>query len=125
ILSRNLGIVVLASYQGRLIAAAVHFHMGRQAIYKYGASDKSFQHLRGNNLVMWEAIKWHARNGSAHLDMGRTSLTNEGVKRFKLGWGSEEQRIDYVKYDLRQDRFVTDSDESFGWYNRCFQAMPV
>jgi len=125
ILSRNLGIVVLARHQGRLIAAAVYFHLGQQAIYKYGASDRSFQHLRGNNLVMWEAIKWHARNGSTTLDLGRTSLMNEGVRRFKLGWGVEEKLIEYVKYDLRQERFVSEPDESFGWYNRCFQMMPV
>lgn len=125
VLSRNLGIVILASYRGNLIAAAVHFCLRSQAIYKYGASDKSFQHLRGNNLVMWEAIKWHVRNGATTLDLGRTSLTNEGVRRFKLGWGVEEKTIDYVKYDLRQDRFVSESDESFGWHNRCFQMMPV
>jgi Acetyltransferase (GNAT) domain len=125
VLSQNLGMVALARHNGRVIAAAVHFHLGSQAIYKYGASDKSYQHLRGNNLVMWEAIKWHARNGSTMLDLGRTSLTNEGVRRFKLGWGAEEKPIEYVKYDLRQDRFVLEPDESFGWYNRCFNTMPV
>ena len=112
-------------HQGRLVAAAVHFHLGQQAIYKYGASDKSFQHLRGNNLVMWEAIKWHAQQRLTTLDLGRTSLANEGVRRFKLGWGVEEKSIEYVKYDLRQDRFLSEPDESFGWYNRCFQMMPV
>jgi CelD/BcsL family acetyltransferase involved in cellulose biosynthesis len=125
ILRQNLGMVALARHEGRLIAAAVHFNLGHQAIYKYGASDRSFQHLRGNNLVMWEAIKWHAHNGATVLDLGRTSLTNEGVRRFKLGWGVTEKMIEYVKYDLRRGRFVSESDESFGWYNRCFQMMPV
>lgn len=125
VLSRNLGMVALARHGGRVIAAAVHFHLGQQAIYKYGASNKSFQHLRANNLIMWEAIKWHARNGSTMLDLGRTSLTNEGVRRFKLGWGVEEKSIEYVKYDLRQDCFVSEPDESFGWYNRFFQMMPL
>ena len=125
VLARNLGIIVLACYQGRVIAGAVHFHLGRQAIYKYGASDRAFQRLRGNNLVMWEAIKWHAHNGSTSLDLGRTSLANDGVRRFKLGWGVEEKTIQYVKYDLRRDCFVSEPDESFGWYNWCFQVMPV
>ncbi len=125
ILAQNRGIVVLARYEGHVVAAAVYFHLGRQAIYKYGASDRSFQRLRGNNLVMWEAIKWHASNGCTTLDLGRTSLANEGVRRFKLGWGVEEKTIDYVKYDLRRDQFVSEPDESFGWYNRCFQMMPV
>ena len=108
-----------------MIAAAVHFYQGVQAIYKYGASDKSFQHLRGNNLVMWEAIKWHVRQGSTSLDMGRTSLVNDGVRRFKLGWGVEESIIEYLKYDLRRECFMSESDGSFGWHNRFFQLMPV
>lgn len=125
ILSKNLGMVVLARYQGRPVAAAVHFHQGRQAIYKYGASDMAFQHLRGNNLVMWEAIKWHARNGSTVLDLGRASLANQGLRRFKLGWGAEERPIEYFKYNLRENRFLTDTDESSGWHNRLFRTMPL
>jgi len=36
------------------VAGAIFFHSGGQAIYKFGASDETFQHFRGNNLVMWE-----------------------------------------------------------------------
>ena len=76
--------------------------MGGRAIYKYGASDETFQDLRGGNLVMWAAIKNFVRAGGAkHLDLGRTSLGNEGLRKFKLGWGAREEKIEYVKYDLR------------------------
>jgi hypothetical protein len=125
ILSHNLGIVALASWQKTPIAASVYFHLGDRAIYKYGASDEAFQHLRGSNLVMWEAIKWHANNGSKTMHLGRTSVANEGLRRFKLGWGAQERIIEYVKYDLRNDRFVTDADESSGWHNRLFRALPI
>ena len=125
ILAQNLGTVVLAKLAGRPIAGAVYFGLGNRAIYKYGASDEQFQALRGNNLVMWEAIKWHARQGFKTLHLGRTSLGNEGLRRFKLGWGATEQRIDYVKYDLRHDRFLTDKDESSGWHNQLFNRLPI
>ncbi len=125
IVSRKLGVVILARFEGRPVAGAVYFRLGRRAIYKYGASDEAFQNLRGNNLVMWEAIKWHARQGCHSLHLGRTSLTNEGLRRFKLGWGAAEQRIEYVKYDLRQQCFVTDRDEASGWHNRFFNRMPI
>jgi len=49
---------MLASHKGKNIASAVYFHFGDKAIYKYGASDRKYQHLRANNLVMWEAIRW-------------------------------------------------------------------
>ena len=125
ILSKNLGMIAVASCGNRPIAASVYFQLGGRAIYKYGASDEAFQHLRGANLVMWEAIKWHARNGAKTLHLGRTSIGNEGLRRFKLGWGAEEEKIEYVKCDLRKGRFVTDADESTGWHNRVFKVLPV
>jgi CelD/BcsL family acetyltransferase involved in cellulose biosynthesis len=125
IVSRNKGIIVLACYQGNPAAGAIHFYGGRQAVYKFGASDESFQHLRGSNLVMWEAIKWLARNGSKSLHFGRTSIANEGLRKFKLGWGTKEHRMDYFKYDLQKDRYVTDTDESSGWHNQVFKALPA
>ena len=125
VVSRNMGIIVLACYQGNPVAGAIHFHSDGQAIYKFGASDETFQQLRGSNLVMWEAIKWLARNGSKSLHFGRTSIANEGLRKFKLGWGAEEHRMDYFKYDLQKDRYVTDTDETSGWHNRVFKALPV
>ena len=72
ILSKNMGFIVLASFRGAAIAANVYFHFGDQLIYKYGASDRAFQHLRANNLVMWEAIKWGCDHGYRTLCFGRT-----------------------------------------------------
>ncbi len=125
ILSKNLGMIAIASCQQRPIAASVYFQLGARAVYKYGASDEAFQHLRGTNVVMWEAIKWHARHGAKTLHLGRTSIGNDGLRRFKLGWGAGEQKIEYVKYDLREDRFVTETDEATGWYNRVFNVLPT
>jgi lipid II:glycine glycyltransferase (peptidoglycan interpeptide bridge formation enzyme) len=98
--------------------------MGNKAIYKFGASDTAYQDLRGNNLVMWEAIKRCARDGCESADFGRTSVTNEGLRRFKLGWGATERTIEYFKYDLRKRSFVTDSDKASGWHNLVFRSMP-
>lgn len=125
VLSQNLGWVVLARHGQVPVAGAVFFHFGRTAIYKFGASDESFQHLRANNFVMWQAIKRYAREGFRSLDFGRTSLANEGLRRFKLGWGTQEHRIDYVRYHVRTDRFVTARDESTRWYSRIFRVLPV
>jgi hypothetical protein len=125
ILSKNLGMIAIASCQQCPIAASVYFQLGSRAVYKYGASDETFQYLRGANVVMWEAIKWHARNGAKTLHLGRTSIGNEGLRRFKLGWGAGEQKIEYVKYNLRNNRFVTETDEATGWYNRVFNVLPI
>jgi len=124
ILSRDQGMVVVASYENRPIAASVYFQLGNRAIYKFGASDESFQYLRGPSLVMWEAMKRLARHGARTLDMGRTSVGNEGLRRFKLNWGAQERKVEYVKYDLRRNVFVTEEDATEGWHNRIFRVLP-
>jgi Acetyltransferase (GNAT) domain len=125
ILEKSLGWVVLAKVAGRPVAGAVFFHSGGTATYKYGASDESFKHLRPNNLVMWEAIRRYSAEGYGVLDFGRTSLANEGLRRFKLSWGTEERTIEYFRYDLRRSRFVIVPDEASGWQARIFRLMPT
>jgi hypothetical protein len=124
ILSQNQGSVVLARKGATLLAGAVYLHHKRTVIYKYGASDERFQEFRGNNSVMWSAIKTYAAQGMEILDFGRTSLRNEGLRRFKLGWGTTETQINYFKYDLRTRQFHASGDDSAGWYNSFFRIMP-
>jgi hypothetical protein len=125
ILAENLGWVVLARHEGKPVAAAVYFHFGKTAIYKYGASDKAYQHLRANNLVMGEAIKRHADEGFETLNFGRTSITNPGLRKFKLSWGTSEYSIDYVRHDLRTDAFVAAEPPSSGWQTRLLKILPA
>lgn len=125
ILGKNLGIVALARWKKIPIAGAVFFCTGGQAIYKFGASDDAYQDLRGNNLVFWEAIRWLSKCGARKLDLGRTSVVNEGLRRFKLGWNSEEQKIEYFRFSLQQKKFISTGDESSGWHNRIFSTLPL
>lgn len=118
------GWVISAQQNGETVAAAIFFHFGSQAIYKYGASDYAFQNLRPNNLLMWEAIKWYATHGCKSLHLGRTSLGNDGLRRFKLGFGAQEERIEYCRYDFSRSAFVTDVDRVEGWFNTVFRALP-
>jgi lipid II:glycine glycyltransferase (peptidoglycan interpeptide bridge formation enzyme) len=125
IISKNLGIVVLAEYKNKNIAGAVYFHFGDKAIYKYGASEKKYQHLRANNLVMWKAIKWHSQNGYKSFCFGRTEPENKGLKQFKSGWGAKESRIFYYIYDLSKGAFVQNSSRVTGFHNKIFSHMPI
>jgi lipid II:glycine glycyltransferase (peptidoglycan interpeptide bridge formation enzyme) len=125
IFDRNMGFVTLATFQKSVIAAAVFFHFGHRAIFKYGASDRSQLHLRGNNLILWETIKWLSENGFESLDFGRTSFADEGLRKFKLGWGTVEKLIDYVRYDFSRREFVTVNDVPHKWRRRFFRALPL
>jgi lipid II:glycine glycyltransferase (peptidoglycan interpeptide bridge formation enzyme) len=120
-----MGIVALASIGGKIIAGAVFFHLGNRAIYKYGASDRNYQELRSNNLVIWKAIQWYCGQGYKRFDFGRTEEENTGLLQFKRGWGAAEYPINYLKYDFMQGAYVADHLKVTGWHNHIFRRMPV
>ncbi len=125
IISRRNGMIVTARHNERPVASAVYLHAGTHAVYKFGASDETQQQLRGNNLVMWKAIQWYAANGFRTFHFGRTSKDHDGLRRFKMSWGAEEQTVRYYKYDLRAGRFLEDRDKVSGWYNEVFKRLPI
>ncbi len=125
IISKNMGNVVLAEFEKTAIAGAIFFHFGDQAIYKFGASDMKYQHLRANNLVMWEAIRQYARNGYRMFSFGRTEPNNKGLRQFKTGWGAEEKAVPYFKYDLKRNAFIQQNAEVSGFYTKIFNRMPI
>lgn len=125
IISENRGFVALASYNNEYIAGAVCFHFNKQGIYNYGASDKSHQHLRANNLLMWEIIKWYSNNGFESFCLGITDLDNDGLRRFKTGMAPMESELSYYKYDFKEAKFIQNDPTMTLWRRELFKKMPV
>ena len=125
VLNKGHGFVALARHEGRPIAGAVFFRFARQAIYKFSASDERFQDLRGPNLVVWHSIRRLIDAGVMELDFGKTSCSNEGLRRFKRQWGAQERPIRYFRYSFSQKSFVKIDDLAAGAQARLFALMPV
>ena len=125
ILSKGMGTVALAWSNGHVIAASVFLQEGDEAIYKYGASDKRLQKLRANNLIMWEAIRLYTQKGCKSLCFGRTEPENEGLRQFKSGWGAREEIINYYRYDLVKDAFVSGMKTVSSKANRVMARLPL
>ncbi len=125
LLSLGGGFIATARLEKRPLAAAVFLHDARQALYKFGASDNAFQQMRPNNLLMWAAMRHCVERGLATLNLGRTSLSNQGLRRFKLGLGAEEEELRYARYDFSSEQFVRDADRVEGWFNRVFARLPL
>ena len=121
----GLGFVSLAWRRAKPIAAAMFFCRAGRAVYKFGASDETFQALRPNNLVMWEAIRFLLRQGARSLHFGRTSLHHEGLRRFKLAWGTTEETIRYFRFDLRRGAWAVSRDKTAGFHNVVFGHLPL
>jgi hypothetical protein len=125
IIKPGLGFIVLARRGSRPIAAAVFFRFGKNAVYKYGASDKRFQEFRANNLVMWQGIQLLARTGVEKLHFGRTDCENDGLRRFKLSWDTQEETIDYFRVDPSGRQCLPPIRRNGGLHKRIFGRLPL
>jgi lipid II:glycine glycyltransferase (peptidoglycan interpeptide bridge formation enzyme) len=124
VIKNGMGFIVIAEANDRPIAGAVFLSYGNQAIYKYGASDKRYQGLRANNLVMWNAIKEFIGKGFHTFHFGRTEPHHNGLLQFKRGWGTQESELYYYRYDLHQSRFVVNAASPKSSY-RLFSRLPI
>ena len=125
LISKGAGYVAVAYHERLPVSAAVYLHTGRKGFYKYGASDKNHFHLRANNLVMWEAIRWYLKNGYASLCFGRTEVDNEGLNQFKTGWATDAGSIRYYMLDIDTKKFLKRKSNVSGVHNKIFRHMPV
>jgi len=125
VFEKGLGFISMVRAGGTAVAAAVFLCHGKKAIYKYGASDEAYQSARPNNLAMWHGMRHLAGNGYETLHMGRTSLDNDGLRQYKLGWGAEESRLEYFKYDTAAAAWTTSGDRVSGIHNVVFGRLPL
>lgn len=106
------------------VAAAVFLHWNGRALYKFGASDERYLELRANNLLMWKAFLHCQSLGCTTVGMGRTDKGHDGLRRFKLGWGTVESEVPYYKLDLRRGGWGPEPNHHDMWLNRVFRVMP-
>lgn len=125
IIKSDRGFVVLVKQGRKTVAAAVFLYSGKTAVYKFGASDPKSQQLRANNLAIWEGIKQLMHKRVTILHFGRTSIENQGLRRFKLGWGSEEEIIAYFRFALRSNVWVNESYNASEFHNHLFRRLPL
>jgi len=122
------GFVSIARFENKCIAGAVYFQFGSRAIYKFGASDPAYQHLRANNLVMWNSILRLQQAGIKELSFGRTDIDDTGLLQFKRGWGAEEKALRYYRVltrSAKKPRSAAISHHRFGLGRRVATHLPI
>lgn len=92
--------LLLASYEGKLLAGLMAFAFNGQAWYMYGASSDEHRELMPNHQLQWRAMQWARERGCVQYDLwGITDVDPDsasaelgGVQRFKEGFGGEVVR---------------------------------
>jgi CelD/BcsL family acetyltransferase involved in cellulose biosynthesis len=90
VLSPGLGHLTIVESGGRPVAGGVFLRWNGTTIYKYGASDPCAWNMRPNNLLFAEEIRDACLADCTTFHFGRTDVADEGLRRFKAGWGAVE-----------------------------------
>jgi lipid II:glycine glycyltransferase (peptidoglycan interpeptide bridge formation enzyme) len=125
LIENDLGFVILARAASRPIAAAVFFQSGKKALYKYAASDERYQQFRGNDLVLWQGIKFLTQGETRTLHLGRTSFENGGLRKFKLGWAVTEQILHYFRFDVTANSWLNSTGLPGPLHKEVFGRLPL
>lgn len=102
VIEKGLGFILLAYAQGECLAAGIFLHWQKTLTYKYAASSDAGQSLRPNHLLTWTAIRWGCEHGYDIFDLGRTEVTNEGLRTFKNRWGVQETPLIYSNLSAKK-----------------------
>jgi lipid II:glycine glycyltransferase (peptidoglycan interpeptide bridge formation enzyme) len=104
---RGIGRLLLAEYEGELIAGVMVFAWGDKAWYMYGASSDAHRERMPNYLLQWQAMLWAKSHGCRTYDLWGIPDEDEetleahfldrhdglwGVYRFKRGFGGRVLR---------------------------------
>jgi lipid II:glycine glycyltransferase (peptidoglycan interpeptide bridge formation enzyme) len=125
VISIGMGEILFAVKDEAYIAGALYLKFGKKLLYKFGASYAKHYESRGNNFVMWEAIKKYSSEGFEEFDFGRTEINHEGLRRFKLGWNTEEHFIYTTRFDVNINHFLPADIHTEGFHNKIFNNTPV
>jgi len=83
--------LILAEYEGRVIAAGLFCFCSPAAVYLHGASSNEFRNVMAPYLLQWAAINRAKSLGLKYYDFyGIDAKKWPGVTRFKEGFGGEE-----------------------------------
>jgi hypothetical protein len=125
IISHGLGFIVSVRVAAQPAAAAVFFRYAKRAVFKFGASDQRHQELRVNNLTMWEGIERLAADGCEELDLGRTAVESQALRRFKAGWAAKERVVSYEVCDMIESGEAAARHMTSGAHTVLFRRLPL
>jgi FemAB-related protein (PEP-CTERM system-associated) len=118
--------LLLAEFQGTIIASAILLASGTTLHIAYSASDENYLDLAPNNLLFWTAITLGCKQGYQTFDMGRTARDNEGLMEFKRRWGAIQESVPYYYYP-RMAGLAATSEQSwkFRLLTVCWKRLPL
>ena len=79
--------LLLAEFEGRVIAGGLFFRDGHSVLYWHGASDRTHSERFASRPLFDEAIRWGNDIGATSVNLGGSAGV-ASVERFKSMWGA-------------------------------------
>jgi lipid II:glycine glycyltransferase (peptidoglycan interpeptide bridge formation enzyme) len=117
--------LLLAEYQGTVIAGMLLLASGTTIRYAYGASDEHYLNLAPNDLLIWTAIELGCLLGYQTLDIGRTACGNAGLMEFKRRWGAIKEPLHYYYPHIASLASTSESSWKFRLLTSCWKRLPL
>jgi hypothetical protein len=96
--------IILAKFENKIIAGSVFLFYDKIIHYSKNASEKKYQKLNVNSLILWEQIKNYTGRNYEIFDLGGTR-TGSSLEVFKRGWGGEKYPIFKISNQIRKNNF--------------------
>jgi CelD/BcsL family acetyltransferase involved in cellulose biosynthesis len=95
------GFVQIAYLGGVPIAGGVFLATRDRVTTKFSARDERYSASGGVDAMYWGAMRWGCEHGQRVFDFGRTENGNEGLRKFKRGWGAHEEALGYTVFSAQ------------------------
>lgn len=87
---RSAARLLVAEYEGKVVAGGLFFRDGASVVYWHGAADRDYSNLFPARLVFEEAIRGACESGAMLFNMGG-SAGIASLEKYKESWGAERQ----------------------------------
>ncbi len=92
------GVLLLAYHDGQLIGGEIDLVWKDTLYAKFAAASLDHLKLRPNHILTWEAIRFAKSRGLAGYDLGRTSVSQQGLVDFKRSFNPHEEGLVSATY---------------------------
>lgn len=110
--------------KGEFVAAQIFLLCGNTLFYKFSTSRQDALHLKPNNMLMWEGIKFAKERGAQWIDLGSSGIEQEGLIWFKTHICDKTQENDIHHIGFAPPGYKFSQKRIFRAYTKLF-TLPV
>jgi len=96
--------LLLADYNGKIIAGVILFFYKDRAVFGFEGYRKDYSHLQPVHYLLWKCIEDATKRRMRVLDLGETPRFHEGLLRFKRHFGALHYPIYMLVYGDSHER---------------------